>query len=60
FFGMFRFLHYGLAIILMLIGLKMLTSHFYEPPLGIALGAVVAILAASVGASLIWPQVAEQ
>ena len=56
FFGMFRFLHYGLAIILMLIGAKMLTSHFYEPALGITLGSVIAILALSVGASLIWPE----
>jgi len=56
FFGMFRFLHYGLAIILMLIGVKMLASHFYEPPLGITLGIVIAILAFSVGASLIWPE----
>ncbi|HKR93939.1 MAG TPA: TerC family protein, partial [Candidatus Angelobacter sp.] len=30
FFGMFRFLHYGLSAILMLIGVKMLISHFYE------------------------------
>ncbi|HWY68746.1 MAG TPA: TerC family protein [Terriglobales bacterium] len=56
FFSLFRFLHYGLAIVLMLVGLKMLTSHFYEPPLSITLGAVVLILAASVGASLIWPE----
>jgi tellurite resistance protein TerC len=56
FFSLFRFLHYGLAIVLMLVGLKMLTSHFYEPPLSITLGAVVLILSASVGASLIWPE----
>lgn len=56
FFGMFRFLHYGLSVILMLIGLKMLISHFYEAPLGITLGGVIGILALSVGASLIWPE----
>jgi tellurite resistance protein TerC len=56
FFGMFRFLHYGLSAILMLIGVKMLISHFYEAPLGITLGVVIGILAASVGASLIWPE----
>lgn len=54
FFGMFRFLHYGLSVILMLIGVKMLISHFYEAPLGITLGVVIGILALSVGASLIW------
>src|SRR5205807_5541449 len=37
FFSMFRFLHYGLAIVLTLIGLKMLLSHYYEPSLGIML-----------------------
>lgn len=56
FFGMFRFLHYGLSVILMLIGVKMLISHFYEAPLGITLGGVIGILALSVGASLIWPE----
>jgi tellurite resistance protein TerC len=56
FFGMFRFLHYGLSLILMLIGVKMLISHFYEAPLGITLGVVIGILALSVGASLIWPE----
>lgn len=56
FFGMFRFLHYGLSVILMLIGVKMLISHFYEAPLGITLGVVIGILALSVGASLIWPE----
>jgi tellurite resistance protein TerC len=56
FFGMFRFLHYGLSVILMLIGVKMLISHFYEAPLGITLGVVIGVLALSVGASLIWPE----
>lgn len=56
FFSLFRFLHYGLAIVLILVGLKMLSSHFYEPSLGITLGAVLLILAVSVGASLIWPE----
>lgn len=56
FFSLFRFLHYGVAVVLMLVGLKMLTSHYYEPPLVITLGTVVLILVASVGASLIWPE----
>jgi tellurite resistance protein TerC len=56
FFSMFRFLNYGLAIVLSLVGLKMLTSHYYEPPLGLTLGAVLGILAISVLASLIWPE----
>jgi len=56
FFSLFRFLHYGLAIVLMLVGVKMLTSHFYEPSLVLTLGVVVVILGASVAASMIWPQ----
>jgi hypothetical protein len=34
----------------------MLSSHYYEPPLGLTLGLVLAILGASVIASLIWPE----
>src|SRR5438067_259189 len=60
FFSLFRLLHYGLAIVLMLVGLKMLTSHFYELPLSLTLGAVVLILALSVGASLVWPEKPEK
>lgn len=60
FFSLFRFLHYGLAVVLMLVGVKMLTSHFYEPSLAITLGAVVLILGASVAASLIWPEKADE
>jgi tellurite resistance protein TerC len=59
FFALFRFLNYGLAAVLTLIGLKMLFSHFYEPPLAITLGVVVLILAAAIAASLIWPERSE-
>jgi tellurite resistance protein TerC len=53
---MFHHLHYGLSIILVLIGVKMLIAHFYHVPTAIALGAILFILAASVVASIIWPQ----
>jgi len=56
FFGMFRFLHYGLSIVLMFVGGKMLLSHYYEVPTVVALGAVAGILLLSVGASLIRPE----
>ena len=59
FFSLFRFLNYGLAAVLTLIGLKMLLSHFYEPPLTVTLAVVVLILGASIAASLIWPERAE-
>lgn len=53
---MFHHLHYGLSIILVLIGVKMLIAHFFHVPTAIALGAILLILAASVVASIIWPQ----
>jgi len=55
----FRYLHYGLAVILMFIGTKMLISHFYKIPTEVALGVVAALLAASVGASLMHKEASE-
>jgi tellurite resistance protein TerC len=52
----FHYLHYGLSLILIFIGAKMLVSHYYEIPTAIALGAVAGILALSVVASLIHPR----
>jgi tellurite resistance protein TerC len=48
----FRLLKYGLAAILMFIGVKMLLLDVYKIPAAIALGIVALILAASVAASL--------
>ena len=56
FFSMFRFLNYGLAVVLTLVGLKMLLSHYYQPPLGITLGVVVLVLGVSVAVSMVWPE----
>lgn len=56
FFSMFRFLNYGLAVVLMFVGVKMLISHYYEFPLGITLGVVIGVIAISVVCSLIWPE----
>jgi TerC family integral membrane protein len=52
----FHLLHYGLALILAFIGVKMLISGFVGIPTHIALAVVGAILAGSVAASLIWKQ----
>lgn len=49
----FHLLKYGLAIILMFIGVKMLLLDVYKIPVWIALGIVVLILMASVAASLV-------
>lgn len=55
----FRYLHYGLAVILMFIGTKMLISHFYKIPTEVALAVVAALLAVSVGASLMHKEASE-
>jgi len=52
---LFHHLHYGLSIILIFVGVKMLAAEVYDIPTGISLAFVVATLAASVAASLIWP-----
>lgn len=52
---LFHHLHYGLSLILVLIGLKMLMASFIHIPTSVALGAILLILALSVVASIIWP-----
>ncbi len=52
---LFHHLHYGLAIILTFVGLKMILSDVFHIPTGISLLVVVSVLALSVGASLVWP-----
>ena len=53
---LFHYLHYGLSVILILVGLKMLGSHYVEIPTGWTLATVLLVLAVSVGASLMNPQ----
>jgi len=52
----FRFLHYGLAAILIFIGGKMVGSNYLEVPIVVALGVVAGLLALSVVASLLFPK----
>ena len=52
----FHYLHYGLAVILSFIGIKMLISGYYQIPTAIALAVVAGVLAISVGASLLFPE----
>ena len=51
----FHLLKYGLAVILTFIGTKMLIEHWVHIPILVSLGIVVAVLAASIVASLVWP-----
>ncbi len=48
----FKYLNYGLAVVLGLVGLKMLLSDVYHPPIYVTLGAVVVVLGTAVLASL--------
>ncbi len=52
----FHYLHYGLAVILMFIGAKMLVSHYFPVPIHVALAVVAAVLAISIAASLLFPK----
>lgn len=51
----FRFLHYGLAVILVLVGIKMLLTDRFEIPILVTLGTVGAILFSSIALSLAFP-----
>jgi tellurite resistance protein TerC len=53
---LFHHLHYGLSLILVLIGIKMIVAHFVHIPTVVTLGTIFLILTVSVVASLIWPQ----
>ncbi len=48
----FHLLKYGLALVLLLVGVKMLIADFYKVPTPLALGLVAIILASSILASL--------
>jgi tellurite resistance protein TerC len=56
---LFHYLHYGLALILIFIGGKLLLEDIYPIPMPLALGAVGVLLLGSVGASLVWPKQTE-
>jgi tellurite resistance protein TerC len=51
----FHLLKYGLAVILTFVGAKMLLEHWIHIPIMLSLAVVVVVLAASIIASLIWP-----
>jgi tellurite resistance protein TerC len=52
----FHFLHYGLAFVLILTGIKMLASHYLDVPTEWTLAAVLSILGTSILASLLHPR----
>ena len=52
----FHYLHYGLSIVLIFVGAKMLVSHYYHMPIELALGVVAGVLLISVLASVVHPK----
>ena len=52
----FHLLHYGLSVILIFIGIKMLASNYVEVPIVVALGVVAGVLALSVVLSMVFPR----
>jgi tellurite resistance protein TerC len=51
----FRYLHYGLAALLILVGLKMITADYYPISTAVTLGVVGGVLSVSVIASVLHP-----
>jgi tellurite resistance protein TerC len=56
---LFEYLHYGLSAVLILIGTKMLASHYFTVPTVVALGTVAGVLVLSVLASVLFPRKAK-
>ena len=52
----FRYLHHGLALVLIFVGAKMLASEYCQIPTGLTLAAVAGVLLVSVLASLLHPR----
>lgn len=53
---LFHYLHYGLSLILVFVGIKMLIAEFYHIPTPWALGFVAVTLTASIVASILFPK----
>ena len=53
---LFRFLKYGLALILTFVGIKMLIAAYYDIPTGFALALVLSILALSMITSIVFKE----
>ncbi len=56
----FRFLHYGLGIVLTLVGLKMLASDRFRPPVSVMLATVAGVLTISIILSVVFPEPKEK
>jgi tellurite resistance protein TerC len=52
----FHYLKYGLAVVLLFVGVKMVIAEWYHMPIGLSLGVIASVLTLSVIASVIWPK----
>ena len=52
----FRFLHYGLSIVLVFVGSKMLISEFYKVPILASLGVIATVILVSIVLSIFIPE----
>jgi tellurite resistance protein TerC len=52
----FRFLHYGLAVVLILVGAKMLAADYVQIPIVTTLAVVAGVILASIAASVAYPE----
>jgi tellurite resistance protein TerC len=57
---LFHYLHYGLSFILVFVGVKMIISRVVHIPTWIALGLILATLAACIMASLVHPKTSSE
>lgn len=53
--GKFPYLKYGISVILLFVGVKMLASHYVHVPVPFSLAVIVAVLALSAAASKVFP-----
>ena len=51
----FRFLHYGLAVVLIMVGLKMIAADYFHIPIAVTLGSVAATFLIAILASIAFP-----
>src|SRR5690606_12992985 len=52
----FHYLKFGLSVVLVFVGLKMLASDIYKIPVGVSLGVIALVLGTSMLASWWWPK----
>jgi tellurite resistance protein TerC len=52
----FHFLKFGLALVLLFVGIKMVITDWYKVPIGASLAVIAGILTLSVIASIAWPK----